>query len=232
MLCLLAFLLVAGPASALAAIRHCDARVLPRPDTLAVEAAARKATEGKLPDIHVERSCITNTTTSVSLIRPNPTESTGHREQWVMDCERERSTWYKRGGWDCDRPALTRDMDAKVSFLGAQSTLLISFDNTISFEAAEGLARRALVLFENAATSEPTRCYVRDPKELDWKGERELELHGLDTSMLNVVIERDGDVLRVQPFGWFSGMTFTFQPGAVADPANAPACWHEQIFID
>ena len=78
-LCLLAFLLIAAapamlPSSAAAATRQCDVRILPKPDTLSVEAAARKAADGKLPDIHVQRSCITRTTTSVYLIRPNPTK--------------------------------------------------------------------------------------------------------------------------------------------------------------
>ncbi len=235
-LCLLILLLIAGPAllpsSAHGAMRRCDARVLPRADTLSVEAAARKATAGKLPDIHVQMSCITNTTTSVSLIRPNPTDSSSRREQWQMTCDREQSTWYKRGGWQCDSPRLTRDMDAKAAFLGAQSTLLISFDGSMSFETAEGLARRALLLFENEASA-PARCSALPaPNEPDWKKMRELELHGADTSKLNVEIEVEGDIRRVLPLGWSSGMVFDFQRAAAADPANAPACWDEQVIVD
>jgi len=231
--CLLAFLLIAAgsaflPSSAVAAIRQCDVRVLPRPDTLSVEAAARKAAEGKLQDIHVQRSCLTRNSTSVYLIRPNPTGSPNRREQWEMSCERQQSTWYKRGGWDCSTPTLTRDMDAETSFLGAKSTLLISFDGTLPFETAEVLVRRALVLFESG----PRGCFARAPNQLDWKHFREQELDGLDTSMLlDVSIDTRGGELEVRPLG-LSPLAFIFQPGAVADPANAPACWTELLIID
>jgi hypothetical protein len=225
-LCLLAFLLIAaGPA--LASTHPCDIRVLPTPDTLSVEAAARKATDGKLPDIHVQTSCIIGTTTSVHLIRPNPTGSTNRREQWAMTCIREQSKWYKRGGWDCDTPTLTRDMDAEAPFLGAKSKLLISFDSTLSFETAESLARRALVLFEN----EPTRCAPRGPRALDWKSIRERELQSVDRSMLSMLVDTRDGAPRVEPFG-SSNLTFEFQLGAIADPAHAPACWEYPIIID
>ena len=72
----------------------CDRRVLPRNDTLSVEAAARAATGEKPETIHVSEACITGTTTSVILTTP----------RGEMTCEREPSTWYKRGGWKCDEP--------------------------------------------------------------------------------------------------------------------------------
>jgi hypothetical protein len=213
------------PAPVEAAIRKCDRRLLPKADTLAVEAAAREAAHGELPDIRVEQSCITKTTTSVSLVRPNPTDSSTRREQWRMDCEREPSTWYKRGGWSCGMPRLRRDMDAKASFLGTQSTLFISFDGTLSFETAESLARRALVLFQEPA---PQACV---PDGLDWQKTRELELHGTDLSMINVAMEVEDRALRVWPFGQF-GLSLEFQPDAPADPAHALACWSYQVVVD
>jgi hypothetical protein len=231
-LALLMILLMACPAlftgpAVEAAIRKCDRRLLPKADTLSVEAAARAATHGELPDIKVEQSCITRTTTSVTLTRPNPTDSGSRREQWRMSCEREPSTWYKRGGWRCGVAWLARDMDAKAAFLGGESTLFISFDSTLSFETAEGLARRALVLFE-----EPMPQPCRPAIERDWKEVRELELHGADPTTLNVVIETERRVLRVRPLGWFSGLGFEFQTDAVADPAHAPACWVQQVIVD
>ena len=149
-----------------------------------------------------------------------------------MTCVRQQSTWAKRGGWDCDTPTLTRDMDAEVSFLSGKSTLFISFDSTLSFEAAEGLARRALVLFENTAAPPPPRCVPGTSNDRDWKGIRELQLRSQDKSMLNVfIIGTQGGVLQVHPFG-ASAPVFTFQPDAVADPSNAAACWDVQIIVD
>ena len=84
--------LLSEPASA--AEPTCDKRVLPRADTLSVEAAARAATGDKPEDIHVSEACITGTTTSVTLTTP----------RGAMICERLQSTWYKRGGWKCDTP--------------------------------------------------------------------------------------------------------------------------------
>src|SRR5689334_4576615 len=49
--------------------QECDQRILPRPDTLSVEAAARAAT--KLGDVHVQQACIVGTTTAVTLVSPS-----------------------------------------------------------------------------------------------------------------------------------------------------------------
>ncbi len=70
----------------------CDRRILPRNDTLSVEAAARALTGDKAQDIHVSEACIIGTTTSVTLTTP----------RGPMLCERLQSTWAKRGGWKCD----------------------------------------------------------------------------------------------------------------------------------
>ena len=78
----------------------CDKRVLPKNDTLSAEAAARIATEGKLPDLHVSEACIVGTTTSVTLIS---------NQRWTMTCTRLQSTWAKRGGWACSTPQLRPD---------------------------------------------------------------------------------------------------------------------------
>src|SRR5690349_1394021 len=74
--------------------QECDQRILPRPDTLSVEAAARAAT--KLADVHVQQACIVGTTTAVTLVSP----SSGQE----LKCTRLQSTWSKRGGWACDVP--------------------------------------------------------------------------------------------------------------------------------
>jgi hypothetical protein len=74
--------------------QECDQRILPRPDTLSVEAAARAAT--RLADVHVQQACIVGTTTAVTLISP----SSGQQ----LKCIRQQSSWYKRGGWTCDAP--------------------------------------------------------------------------------------------------------------------------------
>lgn len=77
-----------------AAEQSCDKRILPRNDTLSVEAAARALTGGKPHDVHVTEACIIGTTTSVTLATPRGS----------MLCERLQSTWAKRGGWKCDAP--------------------------------------------------------------------------------------------------------------------------------
>jgi hypothetical protein len=79
---------------AAAAEHTCDRRILPRNDTLSVEAAARAATGEKPETIRVTEACITGTTTSVTLATP----------RGEMTCEREPSTWSRRGGWKCDEP--------------------------------------------------------------------------------------------------------------------------------
>ena len=76
----------------------CDRRVLPRADTLSVEAAARSAIGEKPENIHVAEACIIGTTTSVTLTTP----------RGDMSCERLQSTWAKRGGWKCDTPGRRR----------------------------------------------------------------------------------------------------------------------------
>jgi hypothetical protein len=76
----------------------CDRRVLPRADTLSVEAAARATTGEKQENIRVSEACITGTTTSVTLTTP----------RGEMTCERLQSSWYKRGDWKCDAPAPRR----------------------------------------------------------------------------------------------------------------------------
>ena len=81
-------------APAAATDQSCDRRLLPRNDTLSVEAAARAATGSKPEDVHVSEACIIGTTTSVTLTTP----------RGEMTCEREQSTWSKRGGWKCDKP--------------------------------------------------------------------------------------------------------------------------------
>ena len=82
--------LLSGPARS--AEDTCDRRLLPRNDTLSVEAAARAALGGGKPqEIRVSEACIHGVTTFVTLTTP----------QGEMLCERERSAWYKRGGWKC-----------------------------------------------------------------------------------------------------------------------------------
>jgi hypothetical protein len=76
----------------------CDRRILPRADTLSVEAAARSAIGEKPENIHVSEACLIGTATSVTLTTP-------HGE---MTCERLQSTWAKRGGWKCDAPERRR----------------------------------------------------------------------------------------------------------------------------
>jgi hypothetical protein len=76
----------------------CDRRILPRADTLSVEAAARSAIGEKPENIHVSEACLIGTATSVTLTTP-------HGE---MTCERLQSTWAKRGGWKCDAPEQRR----------------------------------------------------------------------------------------------------------------------------
>jgi hypothetical protein len=99
------FLLIAAQAHS----APCDKRVLPRNDTLSVEAAARAATHGTLPDIHAQEACILGTTTSVTLIAPNRNASDPAARQWTMICTRDPSTWAKRGGWTCSTPQLRRE---------------------------------------------------------------------------------------------------------------------------
>ena len=77
----------------LAAHAACDIRKLPAPDTRSVEAAARTASGGRA--LHVEQACITGTTTAVTLVSD---------DSWEINCIRQQSTWYKRGGWTCDEP--------------------------------------------------------------------------------------------------------------------------------
>jgi hypothetical protein len=91
---LLAIAVLLSEPAAAAEQPACDRRVLPRNDTLSVEAAARAATGSKPEDIHVSEACIIGTTTSVTLATP----------RGEMTCERQQSTWYKRGGWKCDEP--------------------------------------------------------------------------------------------------------------------------------
>lgn len=85
-------------AGAGAAEPGCDRRILPRNDTLSVEAAARALTGDKPRDIHVLEACIVGTTTAVTLTTP----------RGPMLCERLQSTWAKRGGWKCDAPESRR----------------------------------------------------------------------------------------------------------------------------
>jgi hypothetical protein len=96
-LLLAAAALLGGPAKA--AGQTCDRRVLPRNDTLSVEAAARALTGDKPHDVHVVEACIVGTTTSVTLTTP----------RGPMLCERLQSTWAKRGGWKCDTPESRRE---------------------------------------------------------------------------------------------------------------------------
>jgi hypothetical protein len=89
--------MAAGPAKA--ADSGCDRRLLPRNDTLSVEAAARALTGDESHDGHVVEACIVGTTTSVTLTTP----------RGPMLCERLQSTWAKRGGWKCDTPESRRE---------------------------------------------------------------------------------------------------------------------------
>jgi len=91
-LLLAAVALLGGRANA--AEQTCDRRVLPRNDTLSVEAAARAFIGDKTQGVHVTEACIIGTTTSVTLTTP----------RGPMRCERLQSTWAKRGGWKCDAP--------------------------------------------------------------------------------------------------------------------------------
>src|SRR5262245_934732 len=61
-----------------AAAPSCDRRVLPRNDTLSVEAAARRFVGSTADNVHVTEACIQGTTTTVTLTTP-----TG-----FMTCER------------------------------------------------------------------------------------------------------------------------------------------------
>jgi hypothetical protein len=223
--------------------RLCDRRVLPVPDTLSVEAAARNASDGKLPDIKVYQACLFGTRTSVTLIRPNQDHSSSAREWWSVSCDRQQSTWFKRGGWNCSAPELRRGMDIEVPFGGKSRSVHIAFAGDVSFEMAEGLTRRAFSFFDERtpplqhcttedALSKALREPVKSENPVDLPGlqRRYADLMGDDD--FNTFIERKDDVFHLQPFAFDIGFAFEFPQSAAANPAQASGCWGNWFVFD
>jgi len=239
-LLLLALLALAANACLLSrgqAGERCDERKLPNADTVSVEAAARKTYGAQLPDLEVHQACIRDTYTSVRLIQYNRNEP-NRREWWNVDCDREQSTWFRRGGWKCSAPKLRRGMEIEVSFEDKPRTVHIAFGGDVAFEAAEGLTRRAFALFEEPA---PAVQYCTTTDEL-WEPSKNPQadlkraayshadlLSGEDFSAF---IERTDTVFHLQPFSFHTGFAFEFPTAAAADPAHASGCWGEWFVLD
>ncbi len=223
--------------------RLCDRRVLPVPDTLSVEAAARNVSEGKLPDIKVYQACIFGTRTSVTLIRPNRDHSGSVREWWSVSCDRQQSTWFKRGGWKCSAPELRRGMDIDVPFAGKPRSVHIAFAGDVSFETAEGLTRRTFAFFEErtplqrCTTLDAASIALREPAK---SGNAPVDLSGVQRHYadffgdedFNTFIARQDQVFHLQPFAFDIGFAFEFPLSAAADPAHASGCWGDWFIID
>jgi hypothetical protein len=230
-LLLLVLALAAGPAwSAQHGNRLCDRRLLPHGDTVAVLTAARTSTDGKLADLHVVEACITGVTTRVWLGTPKRKAPNGTREQWGFYCVREQSTWAKRGGWLCDDPTLTRELDAKVTFRGKERAALISLDARAPIDTAASLVERALTFFDTAPPA-PLRCGGNgSPEEAaEWKKRHDAYAPELDESRFDASVETEADgSLSVRPV-LYLGVTFPAE--AATDPARAGICWFEEVII-
>jgi hypothetical protein len=239
-LTLIALLLVAAPMlrpePALSAQRVCDRRVLPTSDTLSVEAAARAVADGKLPDIHVHQACITGTLTSVTLVRPN--REGDIREWWSVSCDRERSTWFKRGGWKCEAPELRRGMILDVALHGTSHTIGLAFSGRIPFETAEGLTRRAYSLLESS-TPPPYCKSATGPfaptsdAQSNWDNARKSSIRFFDYGDVDAFVQQDEQGFHIWPFGYVgTTVGFEFPPATAADPATASGCWGQWLFLD
>ena len=224
--------------------RLCDRRVLPMPDTLSVEAAARNAAGGTLPDIKVYQACIFGTQTSVTLTRPNREPSSSVREWWSVSCDRQQSTWYKRGGWTCSAPELRRGMQIDVSFAGKPRSVNIAFAGDISFETAEGLTRRAFAFFEertpplqHCTTVDAVSKALTDPVKsenapVDLSGVQRHYAEFFGDEDFNTFIARQDQVFHLQPFAFDIGFAFEFPQSAATDPPHASGCWGNWFIID
>jgi hypothetical protein len=230
-LLLLIFALAAGPAwSAQYGNRLCDRRLLPQADTVSVLAAARTSTHGKLTDLRVVDACITGVTTRAWLSTPKRKAPSGTREQWTLGCVRQQSTWAKRGGWLCDNPILTRELDARVTFRGKERTALISLDARAPIDTAASLVERALTFFDTAPPV-PLRCGGNgSPEEAaDWKKRHDAFALALDESRFDASIESGPDgSLSVRPVLYLG---VEFPAAAATDPARAGICWFEEVIV-